>query len=287
MEYLSAAGRIPLLTADEEILLGRAIQAAQQLMQSKPDGPYSQSERRILHRGGKAKDRMITANMRLVVDVSKKYRRQCMHLSHEDLLQEGTFGLIRAAEKFDPERGYKFSTYAYWWIRQSMARAITVYDRSIRLPGHVAERIMKLRAWINKRAETHKCPTLAECAEFLDVDESLARDCLYHMQSIMSLDAKARHNDAEASALVDLIADSNNATPWQYVENDLSRELKLIRQILPQLPGKQQDVIQLRFFDGFFSYEQVGKRLGVSRESVRTAERKAIRQIRARLELIA
>jgi RNA polymerase sigma factor (sigma-70 family) len=107
------------------------------------------------------------------------------------------------------------------------------------------------------------------------------------MQSIISLDAKARHNDAEASALVDLIADSNNATPWQYVENDLSRELKLIRQILPQLPGKQQDVIQLRFFDGFFSYEQVGKRLGVSRESVRTAERKAIRQIRARLELIA
>lgn len=287
MEYLNAAGRIPLLTADEEILLGRAIQAAQQLLMDKPDGPYDRKERGILHRGRKAKDRMVTANMRLVVDVSRKYRRQCMHLNHEDLLQEGTFGLIRAAEKFDPERGYKFSTYAYWWIRQSMARAITVYDRSIRLPGHVGERIMKLRAWICMNAERHKCPTLAECAEFLDVDESLARDCLYHMQSIMSLDARARHNDADTSALIDLIPDANNATPWQYVENDLSNELKLVQRILPQLPEKQQEVIQLRFFEGFFSYEKVGQRLGLSRESVRTAERKAIRQIRARIELTA
>ena len=287
MEYLNAAGRIPLLTADEEILLGRAIQAAQQLLMDKPDGPYDRKERGILHRGRKAKDRMVTANMRLVVDVSRKYRRQCMHLNHEDLLQEGTFGLIRAAEKFDPERGYKFSTYAYWWIRQSMARAITVYDRSIRLPGHVGEQIMKLKAWINKNLELQKPPTLAECAEFLGVEEPVARDCLRHMQNIMSLDARSNYNDGETSALIDLIPDTSHVAPWEFVENDLSNELKLIKQIIPQLPEQQQEVIQLRFFEGFFSYEKVGQQLGLSRETIRTAERKAIRQIRARIELTA
>lgn len=283
MEYLNAAGRVPLLTADEEILLGRAIQAAQQLMEDKPEGPYDRKERGVLHRGRKAKDRMVTANMRLVVDVSKKYRRQCDHLSHEDLLQEGTFGLIRAAEKFDPERGYKFSTYAYWWIRQSMARAVATYDRSIRLPSHVSERIVKLRAWMSMRIEQHGYPTLDKCAEFLGVTREQARDYLRHMNSITSLDTHVKGRDNEASALIDLIADASRDTPWEHLENDRTDQMRAVKQVLPQLPPVHQEVIQLRFFEGFFSQEKVGKRLGVSRQAARELEVRAIRQIQLRV----
>jgi RNA polymerase primary sigma factor len=283
MEYLNAAGRVPLLTADEEILLGRAIQAAQQLMEDKPEGPYDRKERGVLHRGRKAKDRMVTANMRLVADVSKKYRRQCDHLSHEDLLQEGTFGLIRAAEKFDPERGYKFSTYAYWWIRQSMARAVATYDRTIRLPSHVSERIIKLRAWMSMRIEKHGYPTLDQCAEFLGVTREQARDYLQHMQCQVSLDAHVKGRDSEASTLIELIADSERDTPWDVVENDRIDQMRAIKEVLPQLPPSHQEVIQLRFFEGFFSQRQLGKRLGISPWVVGDIEQRAIRQIKVRM----
>lgn len=283
MEYLNAAGRIPLLTADEEILLGRSIQAMQRLLESNPDGPYSRQERGILHRGRKAKDRMVTANMRLVVNVSKKYRRQCDHLSHEDLLQEGTFGLIRAAEKFDPERGYKFSTYAYWWIRQSMARAVVTYDRSIRLPSHVAERIVKLRAWISSRMERYGPPTIDQCAEFLEIDRELTRDYLQHMQGISSLDRCAMGRDGEASALIDLIADTARDTPWQHIEDNRTEQMIAIKEVLPQLPEQHKEYMQLRLHPDFFSRAQLARQMGVSREAARQIEERAIRQIQLRL----
>ena len=285
MEYLNAAGRVPLLTADEEILLGRSIQRMQRLLEDKPSGPYDRQERGIMHRGRKAKDRMVTANMRLVVDVSKKYRRQCDHLSQEDLLQEGTFGLIRAAEKFDPERGYKFSTYAYWWIRQSMARAVTTYDRSIRLPVHVAERIVKLRAWIASRMERYGPPTLDQCAEFLQIDREQARDYLQHMQGVSSLDRCAMGRDGEASALIDMIADTSRDTPWEHVESNREEQMQLVKNIIPQLPSREQEVLQLRFFEGFFSQQQVATRLGLTRQAVSQSEARGIRQIQLRMRV--
>lgn len=284
MEYLNLAGRIPLLTAEEELILGRSVQRMQELLQTNPEGPYNRQDRAVLHRGRKAKDRMITANMRLVGSISRKYFRRCEHLSHEDLMQEGTFGLIRAVEKFDPTRGYRFSTYAYWWIRQAMERAIVTYDRSIRLPSNAAERIIKLKAWIVSRKPQHGNPTLDQCAEFLGIEREQVRALMQHMNSACSLDARVKSSDAERSSLVDLIADTQGATPWEVLEDDSTDNMIAIKSVIPQLPTQQKEVVQLRFFD-FFSQKQVGKRLGVSQWAVRDIERKAIEQIRIRLEV--
>ena len=284
MEYLNLAGRIPLLTAEEELILGRSVQRMQQLLEINPDGPYNRQDRAVLHRGRKAKDRMITANMRLVGSVSRKYYRQCDHLSHEDLMQEGTFGLIRAVEKFDPTRGYRFSTYAFWWIRQAMHRAIATYDRSIRLPSNAVERIIKLKAWVAARQPQHGIPTLDECAEFLGTDREQVRALMQHMNSVCSLDARVKSSDAERSSLVDLIADIQGATPWEALENDSTDNMIAIKSVIPQLPTKQKEVVQLRFFD-FFSQKKAGERLGMSPWAVRDIERKAIKQIRIRLEV--
>ena len=283
MEYLNLAGRIPLLTAEEELILGRSVQRMQQLLETNPEGPYNRQDRAVLHRGRKAKDRMITANMRLVGSVSRKYYRQCDHLSHEDLMQEGTFGLIRAVEKFDPTRGYRFSTYAYWWIRQAMHRAIATYDRSIRLPSNAVEQIIKLKAWVTARQPQHGIPTLDECAEFLGTDREQVRALMQHMNSVCSLDARVKSSDAERSSLVDLIADTEGATPWEVLENDSTDNMIAIKSVIPQLPTRQKEVVQLRFFD-FFSQKKAGERLGVSHSMVRDLERKAIEQIRIRLE---
>jgi len=288
MEYMNAAGRVPLLTAEEEIILGRKVQDMQQLLEAKPQGPYSSAERRMMHRGRRARDRMVTANMRMVVVISKQYCRRCDHLSQEDLMQEGTFGLIRAVEKFDPERGYKFSTYAYWWIRQAMNRAVTAYDRAIRLPAHVAERSVKLRAWISSRMELHGTPTLDECAAFLEVDRETARTYLQHLHGALSLDSKVKGTETESSSLVDTIAD-NGATPWENLEENDTHRITLLRHELKKLPDQEKEIIQLRFFGDFFnvSTRSVSAKLGISRQGVAHREEKIIRKLRLKLSRVA
>lgn len=281
MEFLNLAGREPLLTASEEIILGRAVQAMQGLLESNPSGPYSRQERGVLRHGKKARDRMVLANMRLVMAVAKKFHRQINHMHTEDLLQEGVTGLIRAVEKFDPERGYKFSTYAFWWIRQSMVRAIATYERSIRLPQHQHERLVRLKAWMNKEAEHNHRPTLDECAAFLDTDRESVRDLLSQMNDAGSLDAFVRSRETESATLIDLIADSRD-TPWDVLCNDRTDEMQILKAVIPQLPEQQREYMQLRLSPDFFSYSQLARQMGVSREAVRQLEHRSIRQIQLR-----
>ncbi|MFZ9946830.1 MAG: sigma-70 family RNA polymerase sigma factor, partial [Vulcanococcus sp.] len=141
--YLSTIGRVPLLTPAEEIELGNQVQAMMRLTEEEPESGYTDQQKKTIRVGRRSKERMMKANLRLVVSVAKKYQGKGLELL--DLIQEGSLGLERAVEKFDPTRGYKFSTYAFWWIRQSMTRAIACQSRTIRLPVHLSERLTAIR----------------------------------------------------------------------------------------------------------------------------------------------
>lgn len=292
-DYLNAIARHPLLTASEEITLGRSVQTMQALLEDNPEGPYSLAERRILRRGKRAKDRMISANLRLVVNVAKRYTHAATHLDLLDLIQEGSIGLNRAVEKFDPERGYKFSTFGYWWIRQGITRALTQSERSIRLPIHAVECINKLRGWLPVFQQLNgREPSVQECLDFLDMrDAPTLRMYLKHMRGVTSLDARIAGND-ENSTYLDMLA-GNQETPWEYVEKEeAGHYLDLLHAQVHRLPPKQQEVLQLRFeFDedggngDFFlrSQNEVARRLGISRQAVSCYERRAFEVLRKQL----
>ena len=178
-DFLNQAGKIPLLTHSEEILLGRSVQAMQALLAENPQGPYAKDESLVLRRGKRAKERMVTANLRLVVSIAKRYLRVAQHLGFDDLIQEGMFGLIRGVEKFDPERGYRGSTYFYWWIRQSISRAISQQDRIIRLPVNAIDCLNKLRLWMPQFFREHgRMPSPQECADHVEVTLPVMRHYL-------------------------------------------------------------------------------------------------------------
>ena len=165
--YLQDIGRVDLLTQEEELTLARLVQQREQLLQQGEDGPLNGAERRrALHRGKRAKERMIQANLRLVVAVAKKYQRRGLELL--DLVQEGSLGLERAVERFDPTRGFRFSTYAYWWIRQGITRAIASQSRTIRLPVHITEKLNRIkRAQRELTARHGRTPSVAEIARVM------------------------------------------------------------------------------------------------------------------------
>jgi len=290
--YLNQAGRVPLLTHEEELILGRAVQEWQAL---EPSESLTPDQRRIIRRGQKAKDRMIQANLRLVINVAKKYTKVATHLDLSDLIQEGNIGLNRAVEKFDPARGYKFSTYAYWWIRQGITRALTRYERSIHLPIHAVECINKLRTWLPEFLRLNgRQPSIQECLDFLDMrDEATLRMYIRHMNGVNSLDSRIAGND-ENSTYLDMLA-SDKESPWEYVEKEEAlRRLKSLHAQVHTLPKKQKEIVQLRFnFDelggehGFFlpSQKEVADRLGISRQAVSCAERRAITTLRLALQV--
>lgn len=298
--FMNGAGKVPLLTAAEEITLGRQVQRLMHLLETKPEGPYTLEEKRALRTGKRAKDRMITANLRLVTSVAKKLTNRCQHLQFEDLLQEGVIGLIRGVEKFDPERGYKFSTYAYWWIRQGITRIIASTDRTIRLPSHAYECLMKARFFaIRFKQENNRTPTTAEIAEECGVSEHAMAGYLKHAHDARSLDERCNGDD-DASALLDMISDDNAITPWQYAEEiDLRSIEGRLRTAVRTLTPAQQEIVQLRFFlpaeDGadFFPRKQgdlpsqgeVAKMLGVTRQRVSQQEQNALRRLRLNLAL--
>ena len=165
--YLASIGREPLLTPAEEIELGNQVQAMMQLLEEKNEDP-TPHERKIIKIGRRSKERMMKANLRLVVSVAKKYQGKGLELL--DLIQEGSLGLERAVEKFDPTRGYKFSTYAFWWIRQSMTRAIACQSRTIRLPVHLSERLTTIRrVSLDLAHKLGAMPSRQEIAEAIDM----------------------------------------------------------------------------------------------------------------------
>ena len=281
--YLATIGRIPLLTPAEEIELGNQVQAMMTLTEdgSKTfeDHELTGKQKRMLRIGRRAKERMMKANLRLVVSVAKKYQGKGLELL--DLIQEGSLGLERAVEKFDPTRGYKFSTYAFWWIRQSMTRAIACQSRTIRLPVHLSERLTTIRkVSLDLAHKLGAMPNRVEIAEAMDIPLDELDSLLRQALTTSSLDAPVNGEEGR-SFLGDLIADSSLDEPLDIVEQRIHHEQ--LGRWLSHLSEQEQHVLKLRFgLEGNdrHTLAEIGRLMDVSRERVRQVELKALRKLR-------
>jgi len=309
--YLREIGRVPLLDADEETRLAEAIKEGQEarkmLRQGKLDAKTRRALQEKVRRGELAQRRLVEANLRLVVSVAKRYAGRGM--SFLDLVQEGNIGLLHAVEKFDPTKGYKFSTYATWWIRQAISRAIADQARTIRLPAHMIETINRfLRASQTLAQELGREPTLEEIALKMDlltpeetaaIEEAMSKgepldpalrrrlrmatskvsDIVHMVQEPMSLEMPV--STEESSSLGDFLEDETIPGPVDETSRQMLREQ--MKDILDSLSPREQRVIRLRFGldDGqSHTLEEVGQKVGVTRERVRQIEAKALRKLR-------
>jgi RNA polymerase primary sigma factor len=255
--YLREIGKIPLLSAEEELTLAKRVVAGDK----------------------KAKDEMAEANMRLVVSIAKRYVGRGLDLL--DLIQEGNTGLLRAVEKFDPDKGFKFSTYATWWIRQAITRAIADQARTIRIPVHMVETINKLlRTQRRLTQELNREPTNEEIANEMEIDVDKVEHIMKIKQDISSLDASIR-DDEEDSVLADFIEDEDTVSPEESATGQLLKEQ--VKDMLSALTEREQKILKLRFGleDGkSHTLEEVGQEFSVTRERIRQIEAKALAKLR-------
>ena len=276
--YLSNIGRVPLLTPAEEIELAHHVQAMKRL-QELPAADLTARQKHQIRMGTRARDRMMAANLRLVVSVAKKYQNQGLELL--DLVQEGAIGLERAVDKFDPAMGYKFSTYAYWWIRQGMTRAIDNSARTIRLPIHVSEKLSKMRRITRELSHRFgRQPNRLELAHAMGMQPEELEELISQSAPCASLDAHARGDD-DRSTLGELIADPNSNESMDSMDRNLQKEH--LGTWLSQLNERERRIIELRF--GLAGQEpltlaEIGRQINVSRERVRQLESKAILKLR-------
>jgi RNA polymerase primary sigma factor len=293
--YLQEIGRIRLLRADEEIELARKIadllalerirdDLVEQLEREPLDAEWGEAVgmklhpfRHRLHVGRRAKDKMVQSNLRLVVSIAKKYMNR--GLSFQDLIQEGSLGLIRAAEKFDHEKGYKFSTYATWWIRQAITRAIADQSRTIRLPVHLYETISRIKKTTKLLSqEMGRKPTEEEIATRMEMTIEKLRFIAKSAQLPISLETPI--GKEEDSRLGDFI-ESDGETPEDQVSKNLLRED--LESVLDTLSPRERDVLKLRYGldDGRMkTLEEIGQIFNVTRERIRQIEAKALRKLR-------
>jgi RNA polymerase primary sigma factor len=281
--YLKEIGRIPLLTAEQEVSLAKRMEAGRNARRRiSQDGHLMLDERKKLKwlvRDGKAaKEHLIKANSRLVVSVAKKYVGRGVPFL--DLIQEGNIGLIRAVKKFDYRRGYKFSTYATWWIRQAVTRAIADQGRTIRVPVHMYEQINRL-ARVSRQLvqELGRDPTIEEIAEELGVGPKKVERIIKVSQRPLSLEMPVGEEDD--SFLGDFIEDNDAPSPTDQASQQLLREQ--IDDIFASLTPREVRILQLRFglVDGYSNtLEEVGKKFGVTRERIRQIEAQALGRLR-------
>ncbi|MFI9010029.1 RNA polymerase sigma factor RpoD/SigA [Actinosynnema sp. NPDC053489] len=286
--YLGEVGATPLLTAEQEVDLAKRIEAgvyAAELVRRSDDGegPALPPERRRALRavavdGERAKDHMIRANLRLVVSVAKKHSFR--GLPFLDVVQEGNLGLIRAVEKFDYAKGYKFSTYAIWWIRQAVERGLADQTRTIRIPVHVGEELSRVHKAERKlRAESDREPTPDEVARVAGMPVDRVVELRAAARTTISLETPI--GDDGAASVADLIADADAAQPWEGLEHDgLVSELKAL---VGSLPARQALIMTRRYGldDGRpRTLQEVSAEIGLTRERIRQLEKDALRQLR-------
>lgn len=296
--YLQEIGKIPLLTQEQEFILGTQVQTMMILLERKEDreknlqcelnisdwaGLVDKSEselNRVIELGQQAKQKMIEANLRLVVTVAQKYQKR--GLDFLDLIQEGNLGLERGVEKFDPTKGYKLSTYTYWWIRQGITRAIAQKARTIRLPIHITEKINKIKKTRRELSQSlGRDATGAEIAEKLDITGEQLQEYFSVARQPVSLDLRIKEEGT--TELSEFIEDVNSISPEDYVDRQFLQ--KDLSELLSCLTSQQKEIILLRF--GFnsekeLSLAEIGKRMNLSRERIRQIEKKAITQLRAK-----
>jgi RNA polymerase nonessential primary-like sigma factor len=299
--YLKEIGKIPLLTHEQEVLLAQQVRQMMFILAAKEQlavelkrtptleewaNKVKLDEQILLQQlelGQKAKQKMILSNLRLVIKIAKKYQKR--NLEFLDLIQEGNLGLERGVEKFDPSMGYKFSTYAYWWIRQGILRAINQKGRTIRLPSHVHETLNKIkRAQSELSQQLGRIPTTEEIANALSLKPTQIREYLFLNRQSVSLDIRV--GSEQDTLLQDLIEDDRPSPESHLVKESDCQDIK---NLLSRLSPQQQKVIILRFgwVDGCEqSLAQIGKHLNLSRERVRQIEKQALTFLRQQLQSV-
>jgi RNA polymerase primary sigma factor len=280
--YLKEVGRVPLLTHNEEIDLARRIERGRETSQVMARGSLSSTQRHefqvLIEDGWAAREHLITANSRLVISVAKKYMGRGVPFL--DLIQEGNIGLIRAAKKFDYRRGFKFSTYATWWIRQAVTRAIADQGRTIRVPVHMTDQINKLlRIQHQLTQQLGRDPSIEELAETLDIPPRKVENMIQVAQQPLSLETPT--DDEDDSVLGDFIQDNEAQAPDDSATYNLLRQH--LEEVLDSLPPREVRILQLRYglLDGrAYTLEGVGRKMGVTRERVRQIEAQALSRLR-------
>jgi len=280
--YLKEVSRVPLLTAEEEVELAQRIErgrmAREELARGKVSSKRKDELRWLIEDGWAAREHLITANSRLVISVAKKYMGRGVPFL--DLIQEGNIGLIRATKKFDYRRGHKFSTYATWWIRQAVTRAIADQGRTIRVPVHMGDQINKLlRTQHQLTQKLGRDPSIEELAEALDVIPKKVENMIKVSRRPLSLETPTDNEDD--SVLGDFIEDNEIPAPDVTATYNLLREH--LEEVMDTLPPREVRILQLRYglLDGqAYTLEEVGRKMGVTRERVRQIEAQALSRLR-------
>ncbi|MEB3166513.1 MAG: sigma-70 family RNA polymerase sigma factor [Cyanobacteriota bacterium] len=294
--HMRAIGRIPLLTAAEEISLAREVQKGRQLLEVKEEmtlraggveprleawavetGMGARQLQRCLRRAERARSRMVVANLRLVISLAKRYQHRPADL--EDLIQDGTIGLIRAVERFDPSRGYRFSTYATWWIRDGIGSALINRGRTIRLPSTMVDQLQRLRQ-VQQRLgqQLGRDPSLAELAEATGLKDLDIREVLFRAQEPLSLDAE--QGATRELRLIETLA-CRSTNPQETITSTLMRQD--IESLLKRLPEQEATLLRLRYgltAEQPLSLSATARRMGITRDSARGLERRANAAIR-------